>query len=122
MIGGTSATEVTMPTFKKVDAEVMKRPVKRASRGRPISPEQEALVRRIKTISDDSVVYEAKLSGDEKPATVRQQLLRAAKIAGVEIAVKRSPDGFYFGLMTDDRRSNRGRKPGTAAARSKAAS
>jgi hypothetical protein len=122
MIGGTSATEVTMPTFKKVDAEVMKRPVKRASRGRPISPEQEALVRRIKTISDDSVVYEAKLSGDEKPATVRQQLLRAAKIAGVEIAVKRSPDGFYFGLMTDDRRSNRGRKPGTAAARSKAGS
>ena len=122
MIGGTSATEVTMPTFKKVDAEVMKRPVKRASRGRPISPEQEALVRRIKTISDDSVVYEAKLSGDEKPATVRQQLLRAAKIAGVEIAVKRSPDGFYFGLMTDDRRSNRGRKPGTAAGRSKAAS
>ena len=122
MIGGTSATEVTMPTFKKVDAEVMKRPVKRATRGRPISPEQEALVRRIKTISDDSVVYEAKLSGGEKPATVRQQLLRAAKIAGVEIAVKRSPDGFYFGLMTDDRRSNRGRKPGTAAARSKAAS
>ena len=75
-----------MPTYKKVDADVMKRPVKRASRGRPISPEQQALVRRIKSISDESVVFEAKLSGDEKPATVRQQLLRAAKLAGVEIA------------------------------------
>ena len=32
-----------MPSYKKVDAEVMKRPTKRATRGRPISPEQEAL-------------------------------------------------------------------------------
>jgi hypothetical protein len=107
-----------MPSYKKVDAEVMKRPTKRATRGRPISPEQEALIRRIKSISDDSVVFEARMSADEKPATVRQQLLRAAKLAGVEIAVKRSPDGFYFGLMTPERRSNRGRKPGTGAAKS----
>ena len=77
-----------MPSYKKVDAEVMKRPTKRATRGRPISPEQEALIRRIKSISDESVVFEARMSGDEKPATVRQQLLRAAKLAGVEIAVK----------------------------------
>jgi hypothetical protein len=106
-----------MPTYKKVDAEVMQRPTKRATRGRPISPEQEALIRRIRSISDDSVVYEARLSGGEKPATVRQQLLRAAKLAGVEIAVKRSPDGFYFGLMTPERRSNRGRKPSSASAK-----
>jgi hypothetical protein len=106
-----------MPTYKKVDADVMKRPTKRATRGRPISPEQEALIRRIKSISDDSVVFEARLSGDEKPATVRQQILRAAKLAGVEVAVKRSPEGFYFGLMTADRRSNRGRKPATGASR-----
>ena len=107
-----------MPSYKKVDAEVMKRPTKRATRGRPISPEQEALIRRIKSISDESVVFEARMSADEKPATVRQQLLRAAKLAGVEIAVKRSPDGFYFGLMTPERRSHRGRKPGTGAAKS----
>ena len=122
MFGGYPWFEVMMPTYKKVDAEVMKRPVKRATRGRPISPEQQALVRRIKTISDESVVYEVKLSAGEKPATVRQQLLRAAKLAGVEIAVKRAPDGFYFGLMTAERRSNRGRKPGTAATRGNAAS
>ncbi len=104
-----------MPRYKKVDAEVMKRPAKRVSRGRPLSPDQEALVRRMKTITDDSVVYEAITSGDEKPATVRQQLLRASKLADVEIAVKKSPQGFYFGLMTPERRSNRGRKPNSAA-------
>ena len=101
-----------MPSYKKVDAEVMKRPVKRAPRGRPISPEQQALIKRIKSITDETVVYEARLGPGEKPATVRQQLLRAAKLADVEIAVKRAPEGFYFGLMTPDRRSNRGRKPG----------
>ena len=35
--------------------------------------------------------------------------MRAAKLAGVEIAVKKSPDGFYFGLMTPKRKSKRGR-------------
>src|SRR5918999_914053 len=99
-----------MPKYRKVDADVMTRPAKRATRGRPISPEQEALVKRMRTITDESVVYEAALGPDEKPATLRQQLLRAAKLADVEIAVKRSPGGFYFGLMTPERRSDRGRK------------
>jgi hypothetical protein len=99
-----------MPRYRKVDADVMKRPQKRASRGRPPSPEQEALVKRIKSITDESVVYEVTLGPAEKPTTVRQQLLRAAKLAEVEIAVKKSPSGFYFGLMTPERRSNRGRK------------
>ena len=39
----------------------------------------------------------------------------AAKSAGVEIAVRKAPKGFYVGLMTPERRSNRGRK--TAAAK-----
>ena len=44
----------------------------------------------------------------------RSQIIRAAKSAGVEIAVRKAPKGFYVGLMTPERRSNRGRK--TAAA------
>ena len=99
-----------MPRYRKVDADVMTRPAKRVVRGRPISAEQEALVKRMRTITDDTVVYEAALGPDDKPATIRQQLLRAARLAGVEIAVKKSPSGFYFGLMTPERRSNRGRK------------
>ncbi len=55
------------------------------------------------------MVYEAVMQKDEKPATVRAQLMRAAKLAGVEIAVKKSPGGFYFGLMTPKRKSRRGR-------------
>jgi hypothetical protein len=35
--------------------------------------------------------------------------MRAAKLAGVDVAVKKSPDGFYFGLMTPKRKSKRGR-------------
>ena len=75
-------------------------PPKPKPRGRPISPEQQALINRMKQLTDESVVFEAVLQDGEKPATVRAQLLRAAKLAGVEVAVKRSPEGFYFGLLT----------------------
>jgi hypothetical protein len=64
----------------------------------------------MKTIVDETVVYEVVLDPGEKPLTVRQQIIRAAKAAGVEIAVRKSPKGFYVGLMTPERRSNRGRK------------
>ncbi len=76
-----------------------------------MSEEQLKVIKKLKTITDPSVVYEVVLEPDEKPLTVRQQLLRASKTAGVEIAVRKSPSGFYVGLMTPERRSNRGRKP-----------
>ena len=105
-----------MTRYRKVDADVMEKPAKRKSPGRPISPEQQALIKRMKTIDSPDVVYEAVIGENEKPATVRQQLLRAAKLAEVDIAVKKSDKGFYFGLMTPDRKSNRGRKPKAASA------
>ncbi len=104
-----------MPKYRKVEAELMDNPPKPKPRGRPISPEQQALINRMKQISDESVVFEAVIQDGEKPATVRAQLMRAAKLAGVEIAVKRSPEGFYFGLLTPKRASRRGR-PRKAAA------
>ena len=100
-----------MPKYAKVEAELMDNPPKPKPRGRPISPEQQALIKRMGKIIDESVVFEAVLQKGEKPATVRAQLLRAAKLAGVEITVKKSPHGFYFGLMTPKRRSRRGRMP-----------
>ncbi len=81
-----------------------------------LSPEQLAVIKKIKTITDPSVVYEVVLEDGEKPLTVRQQLLRASKAAGVEIAVRKSPNGFYVGLMTPERRSNRGRKAASKSA------
>ena len=100
-----------MARFRRVEPSSMDpQPRKVASAGRTVSPEQEKLIKRIKTITDESVVFEVTLEPGEKPLTVRQQLLRAAKTAGVEIAVRKSPNGFYVGLMTPERRSNRGRK------------
>lgn len=105
-----------MAKFRKVDASSMDpQPRKPAASGRTVSPEQQRIIKKLQSITDASVVYEVSLEGDEKPLTVRQQLLRASKAAGVEIAVRKSPNGFYVGLMTPERRSNRGRK---AAARS----
>ena len=98
-----------MPKYRKVEAELMDNPPKPKPRGRPISPEQQALINRMKQITDESVVFEAVLQDGEKPATVRAQLMRAAKLAGVEVAIKRSPEGFYFGLLTPKRASRRGR-------------
>jgi hypothetical protein len=98
-----------MTKYRKVEASVFEAPPKPKPRGRPISPEQQALISRMRTLKDESIVYEVTLESDEKPATVRAQLLRAAKLAEVEIAVKRSPRGFYFGLMTPKRASRRGR-------------
>jgi hypothetical protein len=98
-----------MPKYRKVDAQLMDVPPKPKPRGRPVSPEQQALINRMKQITDETVVFEAVLQDGEKPATVRAQLMRAAKLAGVEIAVKKSPEGFYFGLLTPKRSSRRGR-------------
>jgi hypothetical protein len=98
-----------MPKYRKVDAELMDNPPPSKPRGRPLSPEQQALINRIRKITDESVVYEAVLQKDEKPATVRAQILRASKLAGVDVAVKKSPEGFYIGLLTPERRSRRGR-------------
>jgi hypothetical protein len=104
-----------MATYKKVDAARFEDPPKAKPRGRPVSPEQQALIRRMRTLTDESVVYEAVLGAGEKPATVRAQLLRAAKLADVDVAVKRSPRGFYFGLMTPKRATRRGRPRKSAA-------
>jgi hypothetical protein len=107
-----------MPKYRKVEAALMDNPPKPRPRGRSISPEQQALIHRMKQITDESVVFEAVLQEGEKPATVRAQLMRAAKLAGVEIAVKRSADGFFFGLLTPQRASRRGRprKPASPSA------
>jgi hypothetical protein len=109
--------ERSMAKFRKVDAASMEpQPKKVASPGRSVSPEQLKVIKKLKTITDPTIVYEVSLEPGEKPLTVRQQLLRASKAAGVEIAVRKSPNGFYVGLMTPDRRSNRGRKASAKSA------
>lgn len=103
-----------MPTFRQVDASVLLKPV--TPKGPEQDPDLAKMVAKIRSITDDSVVYEVTLEDGEKPAGVRQKLLRAAKLADVEIAVRKAPrGGWYVGLMTPARRSTRGRKPKAAA-------
>ena len=65
-------------------------------------------------LTDESVVL-AIDPETEKPATLRQRILRVAKGRGVEVAIQVKQDGegvrLLVGLMTPDRRSRRGRKP-----------
>jgi hypothetical protein len=98
-----------MVRFRKVDASVLEQPAKRPA-GRQPSPEQLALIAKIKTITDPSVVYEVILDSDEKPITVRQQLLRASKAAGVSIVIRKAERGFFLAQETPERKSKRGRK------------
>ncbi len=98
-----------MARFRRVDASVLEKPAKRPS-GRQPSPEQLALIAKIRTITDETVVYEVILDEGEKPLTVRQQIQRAAKAAEVEIVVRTAERGFYVAKSTPERQSKRGRK------------
>lgn len=44
------------------------------------------------------------LTGDDKAASIRARIARAERETGRELAVRRSPNGFYVGLMTPGRR------------------
>jgi hypothetical protein len=91
-----------VPAINKVSPAVFEQPARR--RGRKLSPEMLEMVERIRSIRTERDAYEVLLVGDEKPATVRAQIVRAAKIAGVDISIRRSDLGFYVGLMTPERR------------------
>ena len=98
-----------MPTFRPVDPAALLKPV--APKTPKQDPELALMVKKISTITDASIVYEVSLEDGEKAPAVRQKLLRASKLADVEIAVRKSPKGWYVGLMTPARRATRGRKP-----------
>jgi hypothetical protein len=111
-----------MATLKRVSADMMDAPKTRKAAARELTPlqrerqaQQRQFTRMISQLSDQDVVFEVRLTKAEKPITVRQRLLRAAQDANKDIAVRSSPNGFYVGLMTQGRRSTRGRKKASAA-------
>lgn len=81
---------------------------------RRLTPAMATMVAWMCTIVDETVVYDVALEAGERAETVRRQLLRAARIAGVEIAIRRSPNGYFVGLMTDARRPEQ--RPGARSA------
>lgn len=110
-----------MARIQRVDATMMDAPKTRAAAARELSPEQRErqrqqrqFTRLILQLTGKSDVFEVRLGKAEKAVTVRQRLLRAAADANKEVAVRRSPSGFLVGMMTPERRSNRGRKKAAA--------
>jgi len=109
--------------IRQVDVAMLDRP-KSTGRAKPraLSPAAAArqaqhrqMVRMLSKINDRDTVFEVRLQPGEKPLTIRQRLMKAAKDANKDIVVRKSEHGWLVGLATDDRRSRRGRRRNPAA-------
>ena len=107
--------------IRKVDVTALDRPRSAAGRSakKALTPaqrerqrQQRQLYKLMDQLTDNDTAFEVRLGRGEKPITVRQRLLRAAADRGKEVAVRKAQTGnaFVVGLMTPERRSNRGRK------------
>ncbi len=76
---------------------------------------KKSVVDRLDTPDD---VFKVALDDGEKPATIRQRLLKIAKDEGKVIAVQMRGDHLLVGLMTPERRPRRGRRPKSETAAS----
>ncbi len=65
----------------------------------------------IDRINGPDDVFRVALEGGEKPATIRQRLLKVAKDEGKDVAVQIHGDHLLVGLMTPERKPRRGRRP-----------
>jgi hypothetical protein len=72
--------------------------------------QQRQFKRLIAQLKGPEQVFVVRLDANEKAITIRQRLLRVAADAKVEIAVRKHDDGFLVGLLTPERRTNRGRR------------
>ncbi|MGZ3586126.1 MAG: hypothetical protein ACXWQ6_06515 [Candidatus Limnocylindrales bacterium] len=100
-----------MVKIRRVDRTLIDKP-QRAPRKAltPREQQQRQFARLIGQLKGPEDVFEVALGSADKPITIRQRLLRVASDQGVEIAVRKHGSGFVVGLMTPERRTNRGRK------------
>ncbi len=105
-----------MVKIRRVDRALMDKP-QRAPRQKltPRERQQRQFARLIRQLSGPDDVFEVALGAADKPLTIRQRLLRVAADEGAEIAVRKHGNGFVVGLLTPERRSNRGRKRAAAS-------
>lgn len=104
-----------MVTVRKADPALMDKGAVRRKELSPAAREREQQQRQFKRLiaqlTGPDQVFEVRLDASEKPITIRQRLLRVAAEANVEIAVRKHGDGFLVGLLTPERKTNRGRRP-----------
>lgn len=110
-----------MVTVRKADPALMDKGSQRPRELSPAAREREQQHRQFKRLigqlKGPEQVFEVRLDPNEKPITIRQRLLRVAAEDNVEIAVRKHGDGFLVGLLTPDRRTNRGRRAANAASK-----
>jgi hypothetical protein len=110
-----------MVKVRKADPALMDKSSKPARELSPAARERDQQQRQFKRLigqlTGPEQVFEVRLDATEKPITIRQRLLRVASDAKVEIAVRKHGDGFLVGLLTPERRTNRGRRAGGADAK-----
>jgi len=103
-----------MVTVRKADPALMDKGTKSTRELSPAAREREQQTRKFKRLiaqlKGPEQVFEVRLDANEKAITIRQRLLRVATDENVEIAVRKHGEGFLVGLLTPDRRTNRGRK------------
>jgi hypothetical protein len=102
-------------TIRKVDPSLMD--ARGQSQAHALTPAQlrrleldQQLRAALAKLRSPADVYEIRLEDGEKSINIRQRLLRLASGLGVEIAVRKHGDGLLIGLLTPERRSNRGRR------------
>jgi hypothetical protein len=107
-----------MVTVRKADPALMDKGSQRPRVLSPAAREREQQNRKFKRLISQlkgpQQVFEIRLGPTEKPITIRQRLLRVAAEANVEIAVRKHRNGFLVGLLTPERRTNRGRRAASA--------
>jgi hypothetical protein len=103
-----------MVKVRKADPALMDKASQKVRELSPAAREREQQQRQFKRLighlKGPEQVFEVRLDPTEKPITIRQRLLRSAADANVEIAVRKHGDGFLVGLLTPERRTNRGRR------------
>ena len=108
-----------MVTVRKADPALMDKP-KESNELSPAARERDQQQRQFKRmigkLKGPDQVFVVRLDPTEKPITIRQRLLRVAAEANVEIAVRKHENGFLVGLLTPERRTNRGRRAGAPKA------
>jgi hypothetical protein len=103
-----------MVKVRRADPGLMDKPGARKRELSPAAREREQQTRQFKRLisqlTGPDQVFKVHLEPNEKPITIRQRLLRVAAESNVEIAVRKHGDGFLVGLLTPERRTNRGRR------------
>jgi len=111
-----------MVKIRQVDKTMLDKPPQNRAKPKTLTPRQQERLaqerkfkRMLAKVTDANVVFEVRLEKDEKPLTVRQRLLRAAKEADKEIVVRKAENGWLVALATPERRSRRGRRRASSA-------